>query len=102
MVLDSAKNALGTAKNLNSLIATEKGYIGEVYYKRSWNQAQRAEVDAKVKILNQAHTEVARSDRTETVATMSAFRRNNKILPGRDVDHNVDLQLGRRKTEDNL
>ncbi|WP_175234686.1 hypothetical protein [Achromobacter mucicolens] len=102
LVLDSARNALSTAKNLNNLISGEKGLVGELYYKKNWSQAQRAEADAKVAVLNQSRLAVSQPDRSKTRVTMNEFRNATSMPQGRDVDHIVYLQLGGGKAVDNL
>lgn len=68
----------------------------ELKYKAGWNEAQRAEADAKVKALSEAITVKTSVDRRGTSAVSryrSAYGKES-VLNGYDVDHIIDLQLG--------
>jgi len=66
----------------------------QLTYKDGWTDAQRAEADAKVQILNDSDTVVTEVNRSGTSASSRYRQSGGLVPPGYDVDHMVDLQLG--------
>ena len=68
----------------------------ELKYKDGWTAAQKAEADAKVKVLSDATTVKTPANRGGTSASSrykSAYGKSS-VPSGYDVDHTIDLQLG--------
>ena len=68
----------------------------ELRYKPEWTPEQRAEADAKVAALTAARTVKTNPDRGTTSASYmyKSVYGKDSVLPGQDVDHIIDLQLG--------
>jgi hypothetical protein len=76
------------------LVHNCNGATVDLKYKDSWSPAQRAAADEKVAALNNASPlKVTQVDRSGSAA--DAWRAGgNQTVPGPDIDHIVDLQLG--------
>jgi hypothetical protein len=84
------------------LVHNCNGATLDLKYKDSWTAEQRAAADAKVAAVNSADrlvvTEVRRSGSAADV-----WRANGReTVPGTDIDHKVDLQLGGADHIDNM
>ena len=63
-------------------------------YKPDWTPAQIAAADAKVAALNEAkQLVVTKVERSGSAADVWR-RAGNETVPGSDIDHKIDLQLG--------
>jgi filamentous hemagglutinin len=61
-----------------------------------------AEADAKVQVLDQADTVVTAVNRSSTSAASRYASAGGELVPGSDIDHVVDLQLGGSDTVSNM
>ena len=68
----------------------------DLKYKDGWTSSQRAEADAKLKVLSEADTVKTQVNRQGTSASSryKAANGQGSVPPKYDVDHVVDLQLG--------
>lgn len=90
---------------LTSDVAAESGAQSvnlTLTYKPSWTAAQMVEADAKVQILDQADTVVTAVSWAGTSAASRYANAGGDLLPGSDIDHMVDLQLGGSDTVSNM
>ncbi|TWB22782.1 hypothetical protein FBZ89_103412 [Nitrospirillum amazonense] len=72
-------------------------------YKPGWTDAQKAEADAKVQLLNDADTVVTRNYTRSGTSASSRYRSAGNDIPANsDIDHMVDLQLGGEDTLRNM
>jgi hypothetical protein len=71
-------------------------------YKPGWTASQKAEADAKVQILDKGDTVVTAVQRSGTSAARRYESAGGKLVPGADIDHAVDLQLGGSDTVSNM
>ena len=71
-------------------------------YKPGWTASQKAEADAKVQILDKGDTVVTAVKRSGTSAAKRYESAGGKLVPGSDIDHAVDLQLGGADTVSNM
>jgi filamentous hemagglutinin len=86
-----------------STVETSQSSVNlQLKYKEGWTDAQRAEADAKVKILNDSDTVVSQVNRSGTSASSRYRQSGGLVPPGYDVDHMVDLQLGGSDTVSNM
>ncbi|MGJ5037601.1 MULTISPECIES: RHS repeat-associated core domain-containing protein [unclassified Bradyrhizobium] len=84
------------------LLNAERGVNLALTYKPGWTAAQMAQADAKVAILNEAETVVTAVNRSSTSAASRYSRAGGDLVPGSDIDHMVDLQLGGSDTVSNM
>jgi hypothetical protein len=76
------------------LVHNCNGATLDLKYKDSWGSAERAAADEKVAALNSADQLVV-TQPTRPRSAANAWRQaGNETVPGSDIDHTVDLQLG--------
>jgi Pretoxin HINT domain len=90
------------AGNTPVLVHNCDGPTLNLKYKDSWTADQRAAADAKVAALNSAdHLTVTEVERSGSAADV--WRANGRdTVPGSDIDHQIDLQLGGADHVDNM
>lgn len=77
-------------------VSNQKVVNIELKYKEGWTAAQKAEANAKVKALTEAHTvkkPVTRKGTSASARYKSVFGKHS-VPKGYDIDHIIDLQLG--------
>lgn len=95
--VDDALNSLDDSKSVvDEAINNTEAVDVELKYKEGWNDIQKAEADAKLKVLSESKTVKTKVERGGTSAS-SRYKSANgteSVPKGYDVDHTIDLQLG--------
>ncbi|MFG1605155.1 DNRLRE domain-containing protein [Actinoplanes sp. NPDC049265] len=84
------------------LVHNCKGATLELKYKDTWGKAQRKAADQKVGFLNKADKLVVTNVKRGAGASRTWKKAGNKTVPGSDIDHKIELQLGGKDDAGNM